>query len=168
MGFWRQFDYVVVERPEDALPPLEGGGGGWDVVDTIYGLGRPVVIGPGVGRGLLVLGGVGDEEDDTAALESCVGGDDGGCLPRMGGRRYPDGIMRVLEAVYGGEGGVLGRVVVGVYAVVHDVLREGWGLGGWSAAGGWWVHWGMERRLSVMKRGEGMPVNTQKNVLGVV
>ena len=158
--FWRQFDYVVVEGTEDALPV-----GGWDVVDTIYGLGRPVVIGPRVGRGLLVMG----DEEVAPRWESCVDGhwhDDERCLPRRGVRRYPDGVMRVLEAAYG-EGWV-GKMAVGMYGVVHDVVREGWGLGGWSATRGRWVHWGMERRLYAMKRGEGMPFKVQRNVLGVV
>ena len=133
--FWRQFDYVVVEWPADALPER-----GWDIVDTVSSLGRPVLIGKHVGRGLLVLG---DLKDRVP--------------PNMGGegvRRYPDGISRVLEAAYGD--GMVGKCVTWVYGVVHDVLREGYGIGGVSSTGGRWVHWNMERRLYVLKRGEGM------------
>lgn len=101
------------------------------MVDTIYGLGRPVLIRENVGRGLLVFG------DETQGVG-------------VGGRRYPDGIMRVLSAMYGD--GVLGRSVTWVYGVLHDVLREGYGMPWRSLTGGYWVHWNMERRLFVMKR----------------
>ncbi len=156
-AFWRQFDYVIVEHTEDALPV-----GGWDVVDTIHALGRPVLIGPSVGRGLLVMG----DEDESPVVESCVGRDDERGLPRRGGSRHPDGMMRVLEAAYGEK--LVGRAVVRLYGVVHDLLREGWGLGRRSLTKGWWVHWNMEKKLYVMKRRQGTPLDTQKNVLGVV
>ena len=142
---------MIVEWPEDALPV-----GGWDVIDKIHGLGRPVLIGPSIGRGLLVLG----DEAAPPRAETCEGEDDRRCWPRRGVRRYPDGIMRVLEAAYGD--GVVGRTVRWLYGVVHDVLREGWGVGGASATRGWWVHWNMERRLYVLKRGEGMPLKPQR------
>jgi alpha-1,6-mannosyltransferase len=120
-NWWRQFDYVVVEDVEDVRPVS----GGWDVIDTVYSPGRPRIVGGEVGRGLLVLG-------------------------QGEGRRYPDGIARVLGAMYGD--GVLGRMAVWVYGVLHDVAREGYGLPVASLTGGRWVHWNMERKLFVMKR----------------
>ena len=143
VSFWNRFDYAIVEWPADALPVR-----GWDVIDTIHGLGRPMVIPPDTGRGLLVMGNLRPAECVGQELERCVEG--------KGERRWPDGIMRVLEAMYGD--GVVGRGVRWGYAVVHDVVREGWGLGGQSLTGGWWVHWSMERRSYVLKRGEGMSV----------
>ena len=122
LGFWEKFEYAIVEDPEHALPV-----GGWDVVDKIASLGRPRVLGPDVGRGLLVLG---DGE----------------------GRREKDGVGKMIEAMYGRK---LGGVMSWAYGVMHDVLREGYGMpDGRSLTGGSWVHWGMEWKLYVLKRGE--------------
>ncbi|OQV07131.1 hypothetical protein CLAIMM_11609 [Cladophialophora immunda] len=99
--------------------------GRWDVVDKVPSLGPPQVLTPDVGRGLLVLG---DKEE----------------------RREVDGLSRLVEAIYGKKMKIL-------YGVVHDVLREGYGLqhvlgkrGSWTK--GWWVHWGLENRLYILKR----------------
>ncbi|KAI1618098.1 alpha-1,6-mannosyltransferase [Exophiala viscosa] len=118
--FWSQFDYVVVEDPSRVI-------GAWDVVDKIPGLGKPKILRPDVGRGLLVLG------------------------PKQQ-RREDDGFSRLTEAMYG-------SAAKWAYGVVHDVLREGFGadklLGkSWSWTMGWWVHWGLETKLYILKRGE--------------
>ncbi|KIW48182.1 uncharacterized protein PV06_00796 [Exophiala oligosperma] len=121
-AFWAQFDYVVVEDPARAI-------GAWDVVDKIPGLGRPRVVGPDVGRGLLVLG------------------------PK-GARRQEDGLSRIADEIYGGT------MAKWVYGVAHDVLREGYGLdvllntSNWSWTKGWWIHWGLETKLYILKSGE--------------
>lgn len=115
--FWSQFDYVVVEDPEHAI-------GQWDVIDKVPALGKPRVLRPDVGRGLLVLG---SERE----------------------RREEDGLSRLVGAMYG-------DAVQWVYGVVHDVVREGYGvrrfLGTrWSWTRGWWLHWGLETKLYVLK-----------------
>ncbi|KIW20106.1 hypothetical protein PV08_00681 [Exophiala spinifera] len=119
-SFWAQFDYVVVEDPARVI-------GTWDVVDTIPGLGKPHILRPDVGRGLLVLG------------------------PRAA-RREEDGISKIAAEMYGPVG-------KWIYGVVHDVLREGYGLDAllgrrWSWTEGWWVHWGLETKLYILKSGE--------------
>ncbi|KIV84903.1 hypothetical protein PV11_00652 [Exophiala sideris] len=118
--FWSQFDYVIVEDPSRVI-------GAWDVVDKIPGLGKPQVLQPDVGRGLLILG------------------------PKQE-RREDDGLSRLTQAMYGPVG-------KWAYGIVHDVLREGFGadklLGkSWSWTKGWWVHWGLETKLYIMKRAE--------------
>jgi alpha-1,6-mannosyltransferase len=102
--------------------------GRWDVVDRIPGLGRPKGVRPDVGRGLLVLG----------AKEE---------------RREDDGLARLVGAVYGGW-------AKQVYGVLHDVVREGYGLERIlgrrvSLTRGWWLHWGLETKLYILKRAEG-------------
>ncbi|RMZ90783.1 hypothetical protein DV736_g1968, partial [Chaetothyriales sp. CBS 134916] len=102
--------------------------GGWDIVDKIAGLGsKPIVLDPSIGRGTLVLGG------ET--------------------RREKDGITRLLENMYGGITPSLATWASWVYGVVHDVLREGYG-GTHSLTAGYWLHWGPEWKLYVMKRSE--------------
>ncbi|RMD42130.1 hypothetical protein DV735_g2975, partial [Chaetothyriales sp. CBS 134920] len=124
-SFWDQFDYVIVENPEHALPI-----GGWDVVDKIAGLGRrPVVLGPSTGRGTLMLG-------------------DGSM------RREKDGIARLLEDIYGQISPSLAAWATSAYAVVHDVLREGFGGRCPSLTGGYWLHWEPEWKLYVLKRSQ--------------
>lgn len=118
--FWSQFDYVIVEDPSRVI-------GAWDVVDKVPGLGKPQILRPGVGRGLLVLG-----------------------SKRQ--RREDDGLSRLTETMYGPVG-------KWTYGVLHDILREGFGadklLGKrWSWTKGWWVHWGLEPKLFITKRGE--------------
>ncbi|KAK5037469.1 Dol-P-Man:Man(7)GlcNAc(2)-PP-Dol alpha-1,6-mannosyltransferase [Exophiala sideris] len=118
--FWSQFDYVIVEDPSRVI-------GAWDVVDKVPGLGRPKVLQPDVGRGLLVLGSKQERRED-------------------------DGLSRLTQAMYG-------PVCKWVYGVVHDVLREGFGtdklLGkSWSWTKGWWVQWGLETKLYILKRAE--------------
>jgi alpha-1,6-mannosyltransferase len=120
-AFWAQFDYVVVEEPARVI-------GRWDVVDKVPTPGRPTVLKPDVGRGLLVLGSKQDRRED-------------------------DGLSRLLEAMYGQNAKV-------IYGVLHDLLREGYGtekvLGRRvSLTTGWWVHWGLEMKLYIMKRAEG-------------
>ncbi|EXJ57104.1 hypothetical protein A1O7_07448 [Cladophialophora yegresii CBS 114405] len=102
--------------------------GRWDVVDKIPGLGRPRVLKPDVGRGSLVLG-------DKAQ------------------RREDDGLARLVGALYG-------EWAKQAYAVVHDVVREGYGVDRLlgrkiSLTMGWWVHWGLETKLYVLKRADG-------------
>lgn len=99
----------------------------WDVVDRVPGLGRPRALSPDVGRGLLVLG------------------------PESQ-RREDDALVRLVDALYGEPG-------QWVYGVIHDVLREGYGLD--TLLGkeviptkGWWVHWGLETKLYILKRAE--------------
>lgn len=123
-AFWARFDYVIVEDPARAI-------GAWDVVDKVYGLGRPSVLAPDVGRGLLVLG---SKEN----------------------RREDDGLSRLLGNMYGHAG-------KWVYGVLHDVLREGYGIDrilgskgrDWSLTRGWWLHWALEPKLFILKRPEG-------------
>ncbi|KIW65679.1 hypothetical protein PV04_07915 [Phialophora macrospora] len=105
--------------------------GRWDVVDRVPGLGRPRAVRPDVGRGLLVLG----------AKEE---------------RRDHDGLAQLLDAMYGGW-------AKQVYGVLHDVVREGYGLERIlgrrvSLTMGWWVHWGLETKLYILKRAEGAMV----------
>ncbi|KAK5229809.1 Dol-P-Man:Man(7)GlcNAc(2)-PP-Dol alpha-1,6-mannosyltransferase [Exophiala xenobiotica] len=119
-SFWNQFDYVVVEDPARVI-------GAWDVVDKVPGLGKPSVLQPDVGRGLLVLG------------------------PKNQ-RREDDALSRLVEELYGSVG-------KSVYGIVHDVVREGYGVDkvlghGWSWTKGWWVHWGLETKLYILKRSE--------------
>lgn len=103
--------------------------GAWDVVDRVPGLGsRPRVLPPDVGRGLLVSG------------------------PKQR-RREDDGLSRLAGAMYGDVGRWL-------YGFLHDVLREGYGVDRvlgqqWSWTRGWWLHWGLETKLYVLKRAEG-------------
>ena len=116
--FWAQFDYVVVEDPGRVI-------GSWDVVTEILALGKPRVLKPDVGRGLLVLG---------ARAE----------------RREHDGVMRLVEAMYGPK-------MKRIYAVLHDLVLEGYGtekvLGRRiSLTAGWWVHWGLETKLYILRR----------------
>ncbi|EXJ78355.1 hypothetical protein A1O3_09516 [Capronia epimyces CBS 606.96] len=120
-AFWNQFDYVVVEDPGQVL-------GAWDVVDRVPGLGRPKILDPATGRGLIVLG------------------------PKQQ-RRQDDGLARLAAAMYG-DVGKWG------YGVLHDILREGFGAEkmvgpGWSWTNGWWLHWGLETKLYILKRAEG-------------
>lgn len=122
--FWAQFDYVIVEDPARVI-------GAWDVVDKVPGLGRPSVLGPDVGRGLLVLG------------------------PQER-RREDDGLSRLVGSMYGHAG-------KWVYGVLHDVLREGYGIDrilgstgrDWSLTRGWWLHWALEPKLFILKRAGG-------------
>jgi len=65
----------------------------------------------------------------------------------LGKERERDGLMGLAEAMYG-------SLASRLYAVIHDVLREGWGTGGKSWTRGWWLHWGLETRLFVLKRAE--------------
>jgi len=102
--------------------------GAWDVVDKVPSLGTLRVLRPDVGRGLLVLG----------ANE---------------GRREDDGLARLIGEMYG-------KRMKWVYAVLHDLIREGYGfekvLGRRiSLTNGWWVHWGLETKLYIMKRADG-------------
>ncbi|EHY53851.1 alpha-1,6- mannosyltransferase [Exophiala dermatitidis] len=120
--FWSQFDYVVVEDPEVPV------GGVWDVVDKVPALGRPKLLNPSTGRGLLVLG-----------------------PPQK--RREDDGLSRLAEAMYGNVG-------KWVYGVLHDLIREGFGAefvfdSGWSWTKGWWLHWGLEPKLYILKKARG-------------
>ncbi|EXJ88305.1 hypothetical protein A1O1_05235 [Capronia coronata CBS 617.96] len=102
--------------------------GKWDVVDKIPGLGRPRVLDPSTGRGRLVFG------------------------PKTQ-RRQDDGLSRLVGAMYGdGE--------KWVYGVFHDLLREGVGAeevfgSHWSWTKGWWLHWGLETKLYILKRASG-------------
>lgn len=102
--------------------------GRWDVVDKIPGLGRPRILRPDVGRGPLVLG--------TKAE-----------------RREEDGISRLVGAMYGSWAKTL-------YGVLHDFLREGYGVDRViqrrvSLTQGWWLHWGLETKLYILKRADG-------------
>ncbi|ETI25859.1 hypothetical protein G647_02636 [Cladophialophora carrionii CBS 160.54] len=102
--------------------------GRWDVVDKVPSLGQPSVLRPDVGRGLLVLG----------AKEE---------------RREDDGLARLVAAMYGAW-------AKRAYGVVHDILREGYGLDRIlgrriSLTMGWWVHWGLETKLYILKRADG-------------
>jgi alpha-1,6-mannosyltransferase len=120
-SFWAQFDYVVVEDPGRVI-------GRWDVVDKIPSLGRPTVLRPDIGRGLLVLGAKAEKRED-------------------------DGVSRLVEAMYG-------RRMKWLYAVLHDLLREGYGLEKVlgrriSLTFGWWMHWGLETKLYILKRAQG-------------
>ena len=128
-AFWAQFDYVVVEDPARVIGP-------WDVVDKVPGLGKPSVMAPDVGRGLLVLG-------------------RGNGKARA--RREDDGLSRLVGSMYGQAG-------KWAYGVVHDVLREGYGMEkilgeslgkDFSWTRGWWLHWGLETKLYILKRAEG-------------
>lgn len=128
-AFWAQFDYVVVEDPARVIGP-------WDVVDKVPGLGKPSVMAPDVGRGLLVLG-------------------RGNGKARA--RREDDGLSRLVGSMYGHAG-------KWAYGVVHDVLREGYGMEkilgeslgkDFSWTRGWWLHWGLETKLYILKRAEG-------------
>ena len=99
--------------------------GGWDVVDKIPSLGTPRLLRPEIGRGYLVLG--------------------GGQM-----QREADGLTRLVRSMYG-------RWAGSAYGLIHDVLREGWGVQGitrkqFSLTGGWWVHWGLDWKLYVLKR----------------
>ncbi|KIX01728.1 uncharacterized protein Z518_09454 [Rhinocladiella mackenziei CBS 650.93] len=119
--FWNRFDYVVVEDPSHVI-------GAWDVVDKVPGTGRPRILHPDIGRGMLVLG------------------------PKSQ-RREADGLSRMMDTIYG-EGGKW------VYGVLHDILREGYGVehvlgNSWSWTKGWWLHWGLETKLYILKRAEG-------------
>lgn len=125
-AFWARFDYVIVEDPARAI-------GAWDVVDRVFGLGKPSVLSPDTGRGLLVLG------------------------PKEK-RRQDDGLSRLLGSMYGHAG-------KWAYGVLHDVLREGYGMDrvlgsilkgrDWSLTRGWWLHWSLEPKLFILKRPEG-------------
>lgn len=102
------------------------------------------VLRPEEGRGCLVL----DQEERVGEGDEGRRGGVGGCRSK----READGLMRLVEAVYG-------RWAGRVYGVVHDVLREGWGVSRilgreFSWTKGWWVHWGLEWKLYVMKRSE--------------
>ncbi|RMZ76119.1 hypothetical protein DV738_g5093, partial [Chaetothyriales sp. CBS 135597] len=124
-SFWDQFDYAIVEDPEHALPV-----DGWDVVDKVAGLGsRPVLLGPSLGRGTLVLGG------DSM-------------------RREKDGITRLLENIYGQIAPSLATWAAWTYGLVHDILREGFGGRFPSLTRGYWLHWGPEWKLYVLKRSQ--------------
>ncbi len=119
-SFWSQFDYVVVEDPARVI-------GAWDIVDKVPGLGKPSILKPDLGRGLLVLG------------------------PKKQ-RREDDALSRLTEEMYGSVGKWM-------YGIVHDVVREGYGVDKvlgqrWSWTKGWWVHWGLETKLYVLKRSE--------------
>ncbi|OAG39419.1 hypothetical protein AYO21_06435 [Fonsecaea monophora] len=101
--------------------------GRWDVVDKVPSLGPLRLVGPDVGRGTLVLGGRGERRED-------------------------DALARLVDAMYGEK-------VKWLYGVVHDLLREGYGLhnvlgrrASWTK--GWWVHWGLENRLYILKRAQ--------------
>ncbi|KIW92019.1 uncharacterized protein Z519_07001 [Cladophialophora bantiana CBS 173.52] len=103
--------------------------GRWDVVDKVPSLGRLQIMPPDVGRGMLVLGHTKEES------------------------REDDGLARLVGEVYG-------RKMKWMYGVVHDLLREGYGLdkvlgkrASWT--NGWWVHWGLETRLYILKRVQG-------------
>ncbi|KAL6248896.1 Dol-P-Man:Man(7)GlcNAc(2)-PP-Dol alpha-1,6-mannosyltransferase [Rhinocladiella similis] len=61
-------------------------------------------------------------------------------------RREEDGLSRIADATYGEMG-------KWVYGVVHDVLREGYGCN-WSWTKGWWIHWGLEPKLYILKSSE--------------
>lgn len=62
-------------------------------------------------------------------------------------RREDDALARLVESMYG-------PYAKWIYGAFHDVLREGVGLGGKSLTGGYWVHWGLETRLFVLRRAE--------------
>lgn len=65
-------------------------------------------------------------------------------------QREADGLTRLVQSMYGRWAGV-------AYGVVHDVLREGYGVQGitkeqFSWTRGWWVHWSFDWKLYVLKR----------------
>ncbi|KAK5055944.1 hypothetical protein LTR84_012494 [Exophiala bonariae] len=130
-AFWAQFDYVVVEDPRRVI-------GAWDVVDKVPGLGKPSIMAPDVGRGLLVFGGKNTNGKERATRED-------------------DGLSRLVGSMYG-------HVGKWVYGVLHDVLREGYGMEtifgsslgkDFSWTRGWWLHWSLETKLYILKRAEG-------------
>ena len=99
--------------------------GGWDIVDRIAGPARPTLLGPGTGSGLLVFG-------DSKT------------------RREVDGFQKMLEAMYGR---IIGSKLGRIYGIVHDIVREGYGVPGrQSLTRGYWIHWGLEWKLYVLKR----------------
>lgn len=68
-------------------------------------------------------------------------------------RREDDGLSRLVQAMYGGWAKTL-------YGVVHDSLREGYGLDKvvgrrFSLTMGWWLHGGLETKLYILKRAGG-------------
>lgn len=134
-AFWAQFDYVVVEDPARVIGP-------WDVVDKVPGLGKPSVLARDVGRGLLVLGGKHGNVEGKGKGKA---------------RREDDGLSRLVASMYGQAG-------KWVYGVLHDVLREGYGMdmilgesmgNNFSWTRGWWLHWSLEPKLYILKRPEG-------------
>ena len=76
-------------------------------------------------------------------------------------RREDDGVSRLVEAMYG-------RWMMVAYGILHDVLREGYGLEKVlgrrvSLTLGWWVHWELETKLFIMKKAEGPMVVWDSN-----
>lgn len=103
--------------------------GAWDIVSSVPALGKMRLLAPDVGRGLLVLGG--SESDDNSKS-----------------RRGDDGLARLVADVYG-------QAPKYLYGVVHDLLREGYGLSSpFSWTSGWWLHCGLEPKLYILKKSQ--------------
>ena len=70
-------------------------------------------------------------------------------------RREDDGLSRLVGTMYGHAG-------KWVYGVLHDIMREGYGLDrilgstgrDCSLTRGWWLHWALEPKLYILKRSE--------------
>ncbi|RVX66359.1 hypothetical protein B0A52_09967 [Exophiala mesophila] len=103
--------------------------GAWDVVSSVPGLGKMRLLAPDVGRGLLVFdGSQGDDKTKSS--------------------RGDDGLAMLVAELYGQGPKYL-------YGIVHDLLREGYGLPSpFSWTSGWWLHCSLEPKLYILKKSQ--------------
>jgi alpha-1,6-mannosyltransferase len=114
--FWEKFDYVIMENPGLAI-------GAWDVVDKIYGLGRPRVLKPDQERGAT---------NPNEGLAAVIG--------EIYGVEMGMGYCFFKNMVREGYG------LPSLSGIRENNDR------GWSLTGGWWVDVEWAEKLFVLKR----------------